>query len=192
MADDSKTKAILMAAFETFRMYGFRRTSMEDIAKAAGMSRAALYQHFKNKQDIQRGMTVAYYQDVAVRVRAALAQDGSVADLLTAAYAEHAGEAFKTLLESPHGDELLDAQNTESSDLATRGQEDVAQEYASWLAAETASGRVDLGHFGGDPAHVAQVMGQALYGLKTGGKDYAAFDQRRNTLAAMFAQALAI
>lgn len=71
----------MMAAFETFRAYGFRRTSMEDIAKAAGMSRAALYLHFRNKEDIQRSMTVAYYDSVASKVEEAFSQEGSVADL---------------------------------------------------------------------------------------------------------------
>src|SRR5262245_65781694 len=40
------------AAFILFCRYGFKRTSMEDIAAEAGLSRAALYLQFRNKEDI--------------------------------------------------------------------------------------------------------------------------------------------
>ena len=49
---DEKSARILNAALSVFALYGYRRASMEDIAKAAGMSRAAIYQHFRNKEDI--------------------------------------------------------------------------------------------------------------------------------------------
>ncbi|MEO1613491.1 MAG: helix-turn-helix domain-containing protein, partial [Pseudomonadota bacterium] len=45
---------ILESAVGVFGRYGFKRCSMEDIAEAAGMSRPALYQHFKNKTEIFR------------------------------------------------------------------------------------------------------------------------------------------
>lgn len=180
----------MMAAFETFRAYGFRRTSMEDIAKAAGMSRAALYLHFRNKEDIQRSMTVAYYDSVASKVEEAFSQEGSVADLLTAAFAEHAGETFKLLLESPHGDELLDTHNSASHAEAKTGQEKVAKVYADWLLREASAKRLNLEAYGGDAAVVADIMGLALYGLKAGQSDYAGFDNRRNVLARMLAASL--
>ena len=54
--DDGKRGAILKAAFEVFITYGFRKTSMDDIARAAGMSRPGLYQLFANKTDIFRAL----------------------------------------------------------------------------------------------------------------------------------------
>ena len=49
---EEKQARILNAALGVFAAYGLKRSSMEDIAKAADMSRAALYQHFRNKEDI--------------------------------------------------------------------------------------------------------------------------------------------
>ena len=46
-----KREAIFTAAFTQFSRYGFRRTSMEDIAKEMGISRASLYSYFKNKEE---------------------------------------------------------------------------------------------------------------------------------------------
>ena len=45
---------VLEAAFKTFTRYGFTRTTMDDIATEAGLSRPALYLHFRNKKDIYR------------------------------------------------------------------------------------------------------------------------------------------
>ena len=40
---------ILEAAEECFARYGFRKTSMEDIAREAGLSRRSVYRHFPDK-----------------------------------------------------------------------------------------------------------------------------------------------
>ena len=50
--DDAKRFVIHAAAISEFSARGFNRTSMSNIAEAAGMSRPALYQYFKNKGDI--------------------------------------------------------------------------------------------------------------------------------------------
>ena len=58
--DPQRQDAILDAAFGVFAAYGYRRTTMEDIARACGMSRTALYLHFRNKDDIFRSLTERY------------------------------------------------------------------------------------------------------------------------------------
>jgi len=40
---------ILDAAMGVFRRHGFRRSSIEQAAEAAGLTRQALYHHFKSK-----------------------------------------------------------------------------------------------------------------------------------------------
>ena len=48
-----KTKEHLMlAALKTFYQKGIARTSLNEIAQAAGVTRGALYWHFKNKEDL--------------------------------------------------------------------------------------------------------------------------------------------
>ena len=41
-------------ALEVFGRYGFRKTSMEDVARSAGISRQGLYLHFANKEALFR------------------------------------------------------------------------------------------------------------------------------------------
>jgi TetR/AcrR family transcriptional regulator of autoinduction and epiphytic fitness len=53
-ADDSKRSRILEAALDTFIRFGFRKTSMEEVARAAGLSRQGLYLHYATKEELFR------------------------------------------------------------------------------------------------------------------------------------------
>jgi AcrR family transcriptional regulator len=54
---DALTK-ILTVAVESFRQYGFKTITMDDIARRAGISKKTLYQHFTSKPDVvQAAMT---------------------------------------------------------------------------------------------------------------------------------------
>ncbi|WP_203882372.1 TetR/AcrR family transcriptional regulator [Planotetraspora kaengkrachanensis] len=52
--DDPKRSAVLTAALGLFSRYGFQKTSMEEVAKAAGISRPGLYLLFPNKEQLYR------------------------------------------------------------------------------------------------------------------------------------------
>jgi AcrR family transcriptional regulator len=54
--DEAKASRILEAAEAVFLRYGFRRTTMGDLASAAGLSRPALYLLFCNKERIFEGV----------------------------------------------------------------------------------------------------------------------------------------
>jgi AcrR family transcriptional regulator len=51
---DSRQAALLDAAVGVFARYGFRKTSMEEVARAAGVSRQGLYLQFTNKEELFR------------------------------------------------------------------------------------------------------------------------------------------
>jgi AcrR family transcriptional regulator len=52
--DDPKRGVVLAAAVGVFGRYGFQKTSMEAVAKAAGISRPGLYLVFANKEQLYR------------------------------------------------------------------------------------------------------------------------------------------
>ena len=52
--DSARQKRILAVALEMFGRYGFRKASMDEIARAADMSRQGLYLHFTNKEALFR------------------------------------------------------------------------------------------------------------------------------------------
>jgi TetR/AcrR family transcriptional regulator, regulator of autoinduction and epiphytic fitness len=53
-AMDARQRRLLDAAASVFMRFGFRKTSMEDVARAAGVSRQGLYLHFATKEDLFR------------------------------------------------------------------------------------------------------------------------------------------
>lgn len=48
----AKRRAVIRAAGEAFRRRGYHNTSMVDIAKALGLTKAALYYYVKNKEEV--------------------------------------------------------------------------------------------------------------------------------------------
>ena len=86
MAKDKKRDAILNAAFNQFSHYSFRKTSMEDIAKAAGISRASIYSYFQNKDDIFRSVSIQWHDHAEQMAQASLANsDASIAERIEGA-----------------------------------------------------------------------------------------------------------
>lgn len=51
---DARQTAVLDAAVGVFARYGFRKTSMDEVARAAGVSRQGLYLQFANKEELFR------------------------------------------------------------------------------------------------------------------------------------------
>lgn len=54
MQADPRQMALLEAAVGVFARYGFRKTSMDEVARAAGVSRQGLYLQFANKEELFR------------------------------------------------------------------------------------------------------------------------------------------
>jgi len=189
-SQDPRRLAILKAAFEAFCSYGFRRTAMEDIAKGAGMSRAALYLHYRNKDDIFRSLAQFYYDDAVAKVQAVLDRDLPLHDALAQAFEAQTGQIFEALLSSPHGDELLDTKYASSADIAQAGEARLVSVYAEWFTKAAAAGRVTLDVADGDAQALAATMMAALHGLKDPMPSPAAYRTAAALLARVYARAL--
>jgi TetR/AcrR family transcriptional regulator, regulator of autoinduction and epiphytic fitness len=59
--DGARREQVLSVALEVFGRYGFRKTSMDDVARSAEISRQGLYFYFENKEALFRA---AVRQDV--------------------------------------------------------------------------------------------------------------------------------
>jgi AcrR family transcriptional regulator len=74
--ESTRRDRALAAAVEVFGRYGFRKTSMEDVARAADISRQGLYLHFASKEELFRA---AVRQELETALREAshcLSQEG--------------------------------------------------------------------------------------------------------------------
>ena len=187
---DARRRVILDAAFEIFRNYGYRRTTMEDIARAAGMSRAALYLSYKNKQAIFRSLVQLYFEVATMAVQAALTPEMPPQTALSGVYAAKTGPEMEALFNSPHGAELLDANFAVCSDIVREGEGRIARILGDWLAAEAAAGRITLQPFGNDPQALAHVMISAFAGQKEPERGFAALVAAGERLAGLFGRSL--
>jgi len=184
---DSKQQAILTAAWNAFAAYGYRKTSMDDIARGAAMSRPALYLHYRNKQDIFRSLAQYYYDQAAENVEAALAGPGQISDVLAEAFRVQGGDVFEVMLSSPHGMELLDTTNLTAADIVLAGEGRLRAIYTIWLTRIAGTGQ---GRLAGSAQDMAGTMTAALKGIKMAGTDYATYQTRVALLAAMIGAGL--
>lgn len=75
-AAEDRRLAIVRAGAGVFLRYGYRKTAMEDVARAADLSRQGLYLHFPAKDELFREV-IAYLGGLAVEaLRAELARPG--------------------------------------------------------------------------------------------------------------------
>ncbi|NVO54615.1 TetR/AcrR family transcriptional regulator [Rhodobacteraceae bacterium B1Z28] len=187
-SDDTRQKAILNSAFQAFSKYGFRKTSMDDIARGAGMSRPAVYLHYKNKEAIVRKLTELHYEEKTAVVTEALNGTGTISEIVTRAI--HAQtEGMAAILASPHGLEMLDTTKSMSIDIVEQGEAKLADLYAAWLAREQAAGRVRLFE---SPEETAKTITVTLKGIKMTASGAEEFEKHTAQLAALIGAGLEI
>ncbi|MFN3971600.1 MAG: TetR/AcrR family transcriptional regulator [Gemmobacter sp.] len=183
-APPDRQDAILDAAFHAFATYGYRRATMEDVARLAGLSRTALYLHFRNKDDIFRALSERYFDACLTDLDQALAAPGPADQVLRAAFAAKDGKFMDVVLGTAHGRELLDAGYALSSDLATRMEGRMSARLADWIRLKDPTVRL------GDPEAAARMVIAALKGLKTSCATLAEYRAGQATLARVLALAL--
>jgi AcrR family transcriptional regulator len=112
---------ILDAAMGVFRQHGFRRSSIEQAAEAAGLTRQALYHHFKSKEALFRAVIERVYETaLAAQIAAAEAAEkagGSLADILNAEVTARLRHMLASFDGSPHIEELFSEHLLQARDL---------------------------------------------------------------------------
>ena len=181
-----KELTIANAALRAFALYGYRRTSMEDIAQGAGMSRAALYLRFKNKEDIFRSLASQYFKLAIAGMESALTQaDSPPQEALTAALQAKNGALMEMILTSPHGNEVLDAGFAIGADIVAEGEAKMTALFATFFATR------GLGAEYGTALSFAQMFMAALKGLKTSAPNYEALLVSQRQIVSLVAKAVA-
>jgi AcrR family transcriptional regulator len=185
---EEKQARILNAALGVFAAYGLKRSSMEDIAKAADMSRAALYQHFRNKEDILSTGVRIFFARAAEDLETALSSGASLEDAIRLGCFSTAGDMARFLLDSPHGEEMLQIKTGEVAAHVAKGEARMHGIWTEWLEHEAAAGRVHLPKGGAASVATAIIAGQ--YGQKASAAGYDDYIARLEVYAEMMGRAL--
>src|SRR5262245_31220752 len=112
---------ILDAAMTVFRRHGFRRSSIEETAEAAGLTRQALYHHFKSKEALFRAVIERVHDgalaDGAAAAERAEAAGGTLADIIIAQVAARLTAFVASFDGSPHVEEIFSEHLNHARDL---------------------------------------------------------------------------
>jgi AcrR family transcriptional regulator len=181
---------ILDAALARFSSYGFRRTSMEDIAAEAGLSRAALYLQFRNKDEIFRSLSQVLHEEALGRAVKALGEKGPLVERLRAAFEGMSLRLVGIVYGSPHGGELLDERNRLSGDLAAQTGRRFQNALTAAFRRAAREGEVDLAARRMTPAEAAELLRQAVSGLKGPGLTVETYRTRLAALVRVFVAGL--
>ncbi|PYB74086.1 hypothetical protein DMY87_10290 [Rhizobium wuzhouense] len=166
---------ILQAAYGTFVSYGFKRTTMDDIAQVVGLSRPALYIHFRNKPDIFRALMRSMMEEALLKVRSSLEQDLPLEDRLFLALSEGIVAPQRQILATAHGAELFDTSHEFGADLFLDWMKAVEEEIARELSRSEAA-QVITFPSGLSSEIVASLLIDAVEGMKCRRQDIEELD----------------
>ena len=167
--ETSKSDGILDSSLAVFCRYGFQKTSMLDIAQAAGMSRATLYLHFKNKEDVFRSGAIRTHAKVMNIVETELSRSSAVFERVEAALVVYFSGLMEEISASPHGSELFDASAELVGDVARDTRRELIRLIAAALIAADDAGEIELSRLGVSNEQLAILIIAAVDGLKHGG-----------------------
>jgi len=161
---------ILDAAMRVFRRHGFRRSSIEQAAEEAGLTRQALYHHFSSKEALFRGAIERLYEQAlaaeAAAARAAEEADRDLAAVIVAEIGARLGVLFAELEGSPHLDELFSEHLAQARDLYQTYSARFGDEVAGTIARVCRARKLKL--VGGVTVEeLARCVEMAIHGTKS-------------------------
>jgi AcrR family transcriptional regulator len=164
---DDKRAVILGAAMKLFGLYGFRRTSIDDIAREAGIAKGTVYLYVETKEALFRALSQSLVDQMMEAARRAAAGEGTLVERLVAVLDAKFGFFYDLLRGSPHVAELLDSKGRLCADLFAEADAAYAKLLTRMVSdavrrGEIAPKRVDL-----TTAEVADLLTSGAHGIAT-------------------------
>ncbi|WP_179145416.1 TetR/AcrR family transcriptional regulator [Rhizobium sp. RU36D] len=164
--EDSRRAAVLAEAFTAFVTYGYKRTTMDDIARAAGMSRPALYLLYRNKYEIFEALMLSMMTEMEAELAACFDADLPPVAKVKSAMRIGFLDGYHKIRNTPHGAELFDLKNAEAADLFRQWLAVVENGLSSGLKREAEAGRIDLTRTRVSPERLTTLVIDGFEGAK--------------------------
>jgi AcrR family transcriptional regulator len=164
---EARRGAILDAALRVFGQYGFRRTSMDDIAREAGIGKGTIYLSFGSKDEVFQGLSEALTERMLAGASAAARLPVSTADRLAAMSAAWFGTYVETIWRSPHASELMDAKHRLVAELVAESSRRYKELVRDVVAEGVAAGELDLEAAGLTADIAAELLIAGARGLES-------------------------
>lgn len=180
-----RREEILAAALGCFTRYGYRRTSMDEVAREAHISRAALYLHFDNKEALFRELSEKVHEQMLGGAEAAALEPGDLETRLFAILAAKLIGFFDLLQHSEHGSEIIDENNRLCGDVSMRSRQRFRKLVAKTLAEASTAGEISLAAADLKPEAAADLVLSAAEGIEAYATDGLTTPQYRRLLTQM-------
>ena len=166
---------IIEVAVQLFSQYGIKRTSMNDIAKEAGVARQTLYNSFSDKDVLILGCIRALMMEKLSAIKSGALGCKNAGDVLDIILETLSLKPYRILAQSRHADEIMDsysrfpvAEKTENDRQLTAAIEEVLQPYKrskkgdrlslSEIAEFVLNSAYSAKHSARDEAHLVALM----------------------------------
>lgn len=166
MQNEQKIAQILDAALPVFVRFGFRKTSMADIARAAGISRASLYLSFSSKEELFRAGSMRAHTQTLNDVAAILGGKGTAFDRMEMAIAVFQQALIVPFNGSTDPEELFAANMVLAADITLDARAKLLSMLTQTLLAAAENDEIDLEPLQASPAQLANIIVAAMDGIK--------------------------
>jgi AcrR family transcriptional regulator len=177
-APGAKRAAILDAALRLFSQYGYRRTSIDDIAHDAEIAKGTVYLSFKSKEEIFRALCERLIERADSAVKLARATTGPVDERLVAVLEAKFGLFFETVYRSAHAAELMDSKNRLSADLFAQSGRRYMKVLREMIEEATRTGELAPARMELDADDLAQMLVAAAHGIESAATSRAQYHRR--------------
>ena len=159
---------LLIQAEKVFNAFGYRRASMGEVAKVAGVSRQGLYHHFPNKPALftavmARGHAETVNQSIEARDRAR-ARGADFAAIVAAMLDARFGTMARWMRTTPHWGELFEEVTQRCAHVVLEETLRFNKLLAELIQNEIDHGRLELAD-GITPSELADAFGRAARGV---------------------------
>jgi AcrR family transcriptional regulator len=168
----------LDAAMKLFSQYGYRRTSIDDIAREAEIAKGTVYLSFKSKEEIFRALCESLIERTESAVKLARENSGPIDERLVAMLEAKFGLLFETVYRSAHAAELMDSKNRLSADLFTQSGRRYMKVLRDVIEDATRSGELSPSQMELDADDLAQMLVAAAHGVESNATSPAQYHRR--------------
>ena len=175
---DDKKQHIITAAIEVFTRYGFKKTSMQDVADAAMMSRAALYLHFKNKDDLFRSLMTWHQGEALKAAEAGFSSSSPFIVRMENALTDFTMTIMAPVKASTHGLELFEANMLLAGDINAATSLRLRELIEDAVKTAASQNEISLSATGLSAEALADLLYVCLDGIKKAPNGLEKLDQR--------------
>ena len=104
-----KRELILAAAELLYWRYGIRRTSLDDVAREAGIAKGTVYLYFDSKESLNAAVIEKACADITADARNALNEPGTLVHRIVAFLDAWKGKPSRLMASSPHTAEIIES-----------------------------------------------------------------------------------